>query len=117
MLSATMIPEPFIHTESLYFVLINADGYYSVANSCFLKKTGLSEAALTSVHSFETILPADRSTCLKAVEFLSYTLIPKVPLKQLNGKKIIHFWRICFLQIQPNRNKRPMRAGKPEMAR
>ncbi len=68
-LSATMIPEPFIHTESLYFVVINADGYYSVANPCFLKKSGLSEAALSSVHSFETIIPADRSACLKTVEF------------------------------------------------
>lgn len=97
-----MIPEPFIHTENLYFVLINAEGYYSVANPYFLKKFGLHEATVTSVHSFETILHADRSACLKAVEFCLNnpgTAI-KVDLRKPGLNEVVLFTRWEFTGLQ-----------------
>lgn len=97
-----MIPEPFIHTESLYFVLINADGYYSVANPYFLKKFGLQKATLTSVHSFETILPEDRSACLKAVDFCLNNpgTATKVDLRKpgINATVLFNRWEFTGLQ-------------------
>ncbi|MBK8088131.1 MAG: PAS domain S-box protein [Chitinophagaceae bacterium] len=102
MISETLIPEPFIHTDSLYFVLINAEGYYSVANPYFLKKFGLSEAAVTSVHSFETIFPEDRPACSKAVEFcISHPgRSIKVDLKKpdVNGGVVFTRWEFTSLQ-------------------
>lgn len=97
-----MIPEPFIHTGSLYFVLINAEGYYSAANPYFFEKFALPEATITSVHFFETILPEDHPAFSKAFEFcLNHpgTSI-KVDLRKpdVNGGVVFTRWEFTCLQ-------------------
>jgi len=63
-----IIPEPFASSNNLYYVLVNAEGYYQAANFCFLKKFGWDEATVTSVHSFQTIYSKDQPACVKAAE-------------------------------------------------
>lgn len=63
----TNIPQLFQTSHQLYYVLINADGYYTVANSCFLKRFGIEESELSKIHSFETIHPDDHAACAEIV--------------------------------------------------
>ena len=65
--TSASIPQLFQTSHQIYFVLIKADGYYAVANSCFLERFGVEESQLSSIHSFETIHPDDHASCTEIV--------------------------------------------------
>jgi len=102
MISVNTIPRLFTTSKNLYFVLINAEGYYIAANPWFFKKFGLNEAAITSVHSLETIYSKDHPAYNQAIEFcLNHPGIPRtVDFRKPdhNGKLFHTRWEFTCLQ-------------------
>ncbi|MFY7840585.1 MAG: PAS domain S-box protein [Lacibacter sp.] len=62
-----LIPEVFVNTQQLYYVLLKPDGYYAAANPYFIDRFQLTEDSLTQLNSFETICPSDHAPCKQAI--------------------------------------------------
>src|SRR5690349_24426846 len=69
--SIALIPESFELSQQLYYVLVKPDGYYAGGNPYFIKRFGLTEEKITTIHSLETIHPDDHTAYAAAIKACS----------------------------------------------
>jgi PAS domain S-box-containing protein len=86
--SIALIPESFELSQQLYYVLVKPDGYYAGGNPYFIKRFGLSEEKITTIHSFDTIHPDDHNAYAAAIKACSKQpgKVVTVHLRKLEGK-------------------------------